>query len=59
MPMKLRMVAERVYGYTPGGFKSDAMLASKISVENGDGGSPVMSSLPIDLASLMRGVGLR
>jgi splicing suppressor protein 51 len=36
MPMKLRMVAERVYGYTPGGSKSDQLLAVMIGAESGD-----------------------
>jgi splicing suppressor protein 51 len=58
MPMKLRMVAERVYGYTPGGFESDAMLASMMGAESSNATETVMSSLPLDLASLMRGVGL-
>jgi len=58
MPMKLRMVAERVYGYTPGGFKSDAMLAQMMGVENGDSAYANMFSLNVDLAALMRGIGL-
>ena len=58
MPMKLRMVAERVYGYTPGGFKSDSMLAQMMGVENGDSAYANMISLPVDLAALMRGIGL-
>ena len=32
------MVAERAYGYTPGDIKSDAMLASIMSVKSGSGG---------------------
>jgi hypothetical protein len=31
MPMMLRMVAERVYGNTPGGFKSDTVLAMTVA----------------------------
>ena len=36
MPMKLRMMAEEVYGYTPGGIKRDGMLADMLAVERGD-----------------------
>jgi hypothetical protein len=36
MPMKLRMMAEEVYGYTPGGIKGDGMLADMLAVERGD-----------------------
>lgn len=58
MPMKLRMVAEHVYGYTPGGFKSDSMLAQMMGVENGDYGLYAdMFSTTLDLASLMKGAG--
>ena len=35
MPMKLRMVSERIYGYTPGGTKSDGMLSMMMDVESG------------------------
>ena len=35
MPIKLRMVAERAYGYTPGGIKSDTMLALMMQMEDG------------------------
>lgn len=52
MPMKLRMVAERVYGNTPGGSKSDAMLALMAGQEGGGGGG---FSSSLDIASLMRG----
>lgn len=58
MPMKLRMVAECVYGYTPGGFKSDDMLAQMMGVENGDSAYANMSSMTVDLAALMKGIGL-
>lgn len=58
MPMKLRMVAERVYGYTPGGSKSDAMLAQMMGIENGHSAYANMSCMNVDLAALMRGVGL-
>lgn len=58
MPMKLRMVAERVYGYTPGGFKSDDMLAQMMGVENGDSAYANMSSMTVDLAALMKGIEL-
>ncbi|KAM0701253.1 hypothetical protein Q7P35_011614 [Cladosporium inversicolor] len=58
MPMKLRMVSERAYGYTPGGFKSDDMLASMIEVENGKGTYINVSSLTREPAALMKGVGL-
>jgi hypothetical protein len=33
--MKLRMVTETVYGYTPGGHGKDAMLAMMMAHENG------------------------
>jgi len=52
MPMKLRMVAERVYGNTPGGSRSDAMLAMMVSQEGGTGSA---FSSHIDIAGLMRG----
>lgn len=51
MPMKLRMLAERVYGNTPGGHRSDAMLGMMMGIEGDDSG---MSSTTIDLAALMR-----
>lgn len=35
MPMKLRMVAERVYGNAPGGAKGDGMLALMMGMEGG------------------------
>jgi splicing suppressor protein 51 len=53
MPMKLRMVAERVYGNTPGGFKGDSMLAMMAGQEGGGGGGGFSSHL--DIAGLMRG----
>jgi splicing suppressor protein 51 len=55
MPMKLRMVAERVYGNTPGGSKGDAMLAHMMGAEGGNGPLAGMHSATIDFASLMRG----
>ena len=55
MPMKLRMVAERMYGYTPGGSKSDDMLAKMMRVESSDG---ALLSMNLDVAALMRGLGL-
>jgi splicing suppressor protein 51 len=35
MPMKLRMVTETVYGYTPGGHSRDVMLAMMMAHEDG------------------------
>jgi hypothetical protein len=55
MPMKLRMVAERVYGYTPGGSKGHAMLAYMVGAEGGSGPLAGMHSTTLDFASLMRG----
>jgi hypothetical protein len=55
MPMKLRMVAERVYGYTPGGSKGHAMLAHMVGAEGGSGPLAGMHSTTLDFASLMRG----
>ena len=55
MPMKLRMVAERVYGNTPGGHRSDAMLGMMVSMEGGDGDNAGLHSTTLDFASLMRG----
>lgn len=51
MPMKLRMLAERVYGNTPGGHRSDAMLDMMMGMESDDSG---MASTTIDIAALMR-----
>jgi splicing suppressor protein 51 len=51
MPMMLRMVAERVYGNTPGGFKSDTVLAMMVAQENGGGGV----AQHVDVAGLARG----
>ena len=51
MPMMLRMVAERVYGNTPGGFKSDTVLAMMVAQENGGGG--VVQH--VDVSGLARG----
>jgi splicing suppressor protein 51 len=36
MPMKLRMVTEPVYGYTPGGRKRDGMMAMMVAYEGGE-----------------------
>lgn len=55
MPMKLRMVAERVYGNTPGGHRSDAMLGMMMSMEGGAGANAGLHSTTLDIASLMRG----
>jgi splicing suppressor protein 51 len=55
MPMKLRMIAERVYGNTPGGSKGDAMLAHMMGAEGGNGPLAGMHSATIDVASLLRG----
>lgn len=52
MPMKLRMVAERVYSYTPGGTKSAGMLAHMMSMEDGTLGDMHVANL--DLARLFR-----
>jgi len=52
MPMKLRMVAERVYGNTPGGFKGDSMLAMMASQESGSGGG---FQSHLDIAALLGG----
>jgi splicing suppressor protein 51 len=54
MPMKLRMVAERVYGYTPGGYTSGAMLGMMMSMEGGDGANADLHSTTLDITSLMR-----
>lgn len=35
MPMKLRMLGEKVYGNTPGGSKGDAMLGMMMQMEGG------------------------
>lgn len=51
LPMKLRMLAGRIYGYTPGGHRSDAMLGFMIGTEGGDSD---MVSTTIDIASLLR-----
>lgn len=51
MPMKLRMLAERVYGNTPGGHRSDAMLGMMMGLEGDDLG---MVSTTVDIASLLR-----
>lgn len=51
MPTKLRILAERKYGYTPGGHRSDAMLGFMIGTEGGESG---MVSITIDIASLLR-----
>jgi splicing suppressor protein 51 len=37
MPMKLRIVSERMYGYNPGGTKGEPMLAMKMEAESGEG----------------------
>lgn len=55
MPMKLRMMAEPVYGYGPAGSKRDHMLAMLMRKEGGD--SAARHSTTIDLAALMRGLG--
>jgi hypothetical protein len=51
MPMKLRIVAERMYGYTPGGAKSGQILAVTIGAESGDGAYACMSSVQLNLKS--------
>lgn len=35
MPMKLRMLSEKVYGYTPGGICAPYVLAQNVVVEAG------------------------
>ncbi|KAF9975362.1 hypothetical protein BGZ73_001004 [Actinomortierella ambigua] len=37
MPMQLRMFCEQIYGFVPGGSKSDGMLAMQVDIENGRG----------------------
>lgn len=37
MPMKLRMLAEKVYGNTPGGFRGDSMMELMMQQESGRG----------------------
>ena len=51
MPMKLRMAAERVYGSTPGGSRSDSMLAMMVNQEGGNGNH----SVHVDFAGLAKG----
>lgn len=51
MPMKLRMVAEKIYGNTPGGTRSDAMLGLMMGMEGGANAG--MHSTTLDIASLM------
>jgi splicing suppressor protein 51 len=56
MPMKLRMVAERVYGNTPGGHRSDAMLGMMMGTEGGGGAGSGLHSTTLDIAAMMRGI---
>jgi splicing suppressor protein 51 len=56
MPMKLRMVAERVYGNTPGGSRGDAMLGMMMGMEGGDGADSGLHSTTLDIAAMMRGM---
>lgn len=51
MHIVLRMVAERVYGNTPGGFKSGTALAMMVAQENGGGGV----AQHVDISGLARG----
>jgi splicing suppressor protein 51 len=51
MPMKLRMVAERVYGYSPGGAKSDNLLPVLIGAESGDRAYACMSHMEVNFNS--------
>ncbi|KAG0252996.1 hypothetical protein DFQ27_007729 [Actinomortierella ambigua] len=37
MPMQLRMFGEQIFGFVPGGSKSDDMLAMQVEMENGRG----------------------
>lgn len=52
MPMKLRMMGERIYGNTPGGSQSGPMLGVMMAQENGTG--PQFSA-GIDLSALLSG----
>ncbi|KAK5676787.1 hypothetical protein LTS10_010551 [Elasticomyces elasticus] len=51
MPMKLRMLGEKVYGNTPGGSRSEGMLARQMSLESGTLGQ---HTVDIDLAGSFR-----
>lgn len=53
MPMKLRMIGEKVYGNTPGmgpGPTSESMLMLQMTQESGTG-FPVMSHFGLDLGA--------
>ncbi|KAK4928177.1 Ankyrin repeat and MYND domain-containing protein 2 [Elasticomyces elasticus] len=52
MPMKLRMLGEKVYGNTRGGTKSDAMLGMMMGMESGTGPAHTTN---LDMGSLFRG----
>lgn len=56
MPMKLRMVAEKVYGSAPGGSKGDTMLAHMMGAESDDSANASPRSAILDIAALMRGM---
>lgn len=51
MPMKLRMLGEKVYGNTPGGFSSEGMMGMMMGMEGGSG----MKGTTLDIASLLGG----
>ena len=48
MPMKLRMLGEKVYGNSPGGASSDGMMSMTMAVENGTMGSTIVSHLDLN-----------
>ncbi|KAK3650491.1 Ankyrin repeat and MYND domain-containing protein 2 [Elasticomyces elasticus] len=52
MPMKLRMLGEKVYGNTPGGTKSGAMLGMMMGMEGGTGPAHTTN---LDMRGLFRG----
>jgi hypothetical protein len=55
MHLKLRLIAERVYGYSPGGSSNDSLLGIMTMAENGDNAIDFQSALPVDLAALFKG----
>lgn len=52
MPMKLRLIGERVWGNSPGGMSGNAILGMMMSQEKGTG--PANTST-IDIAAMLRG----
>lgn len=51
MPMRLRMLGNKVYGNTPGGFSSEGMMGMMMGMEDGSG----MKGTTLDIASLFGG----